>query len=62
MTINRKKIEIELLKIQAALLECECKVIERQDEIVRIQENHRLLSDKQVELVNKIEELKVKGE
>lgn len=57
--LDRKKLEVELLQVQAARAGLELKVEERLDEIQRIKEHIAISEAKELEL---IEKMKKQGE
>lgn len=54
MNIERKKKEVELIKVQAAKAEFELKIYQRQEEIDRLEENIERQNSRIDELQNEI--------
>lgn len=56
--LDVKKVEVELLKVQAARNELECKILEREEDIARIREHISIQLKKEKELSDKLLSLK----
>ncbi len=53
-----KKAELELMRVQAARMELEYKVMEREEDIVRLKQHVQIQLDKEQELKQKLNSLK----
>ena len=58
--LDIKKVEVELLKVQAARNELECKILEREEDIARIRDHINTQLKKEKELEDKL--INLKGE
>lgn len=58
--LDIKKVEVELLKVQAARNELECKILEREEDISRIRDHINTQLKKEKELEDKL--IILKGE
>lgn len=58
MSLELRRKQLELMRVEMARKELEFKVEERMDEIKRIQDNIKLQLDKEAELKKEIEQLK----
>jgi hypothetical protein len=56
--IELKKFEMELAKVGAARLELELKIMEREEDILRLKQHISVQLDKEKELADKIKQLK----
>jgi hypothetical protein len=54
MNIEKKKKEVELMKVQAAKAEFELKIIQRMEEIERLEDNIKLQEEKISELQHEL--------
>ena len=57
-TIEIKKVQLELMRVQSARMEMELKIDERQEEIKRIQDHIKVQEIKEVELMKALADLK----
>ena len=48
--IERKKLEVELLKVGAAKADMECKIMERKEDILRIEDNIKVQETREQEI------------
>lgn len=53
-----KKTEVELFKVQASRMELEFKIMEREQDILRIKENIKIQLAKEEELKQKLQDMK----
>lgn len=60
MSVQLKRLEMDLHKIRAARTESELRILERQEEIRRIEESHALQSARELELEKELNDLKSK--
>jgi len=58
MSLELKKIQVELMRVQTAKMELEYKIEEKLDEVRRMQEHITIQEAKELELKEKIQELK----
>lgn len=56
--LELKRLKMELLKVQAAKAEMEFRIEERQEDIKRLQDNIKIQENKELELIQKINENK----
>lgn len=54
MSLEKKKIQVELMRVQAAKAELELKIDERLEEIKRLEEHIKIQSNKIIELEEKL--------
>jgi hypothetical protein len=54
MDLSKKKLEVELLRVQSARADLELRVLEREEEIERIKQNIELQVKKELELKEKL--------
>jgi C4-dicarboxylate-specific signal transduction histidine kinase len=54
--LELKRMEVELIRVQAARAELEFRIIEREHDIMRIKEHIKVQLDKEEELKNKLKE------
>lgn len=57
MSLERKKTEVELIRVEAAKAEMELRIAERQEEIKRVEENIKIQDSKILELKQRLESL-----
>lgn len=57
MSLEKKKMQVELMRVQTARMELEYKIEERKDEIKRMMEHVRIQEEKEQELISKIQSL-----
>lgn len=60
MSIQLKRLEMDLHKIRAAKSESELRILERREEIRKIEESHALQSKREAELEEELKQLKSK--
>lgn len=58
MKKKRMKIELDMAKCKAAMMELEYKIMEREEEIERIREHIKLQEERKLELETELEGLK----
>lgn len=58
MSLEMKKIQLELMRVKTARMELEYKIEERKDEIRRLGDHVVIQIDKEIELENKLKEIK----
>lgn len=58
MSIEKKKKELELLRVQAAKFELELKIEERKEEITRLETNIKIQQEAEQRIQNELNELK----
>lgn len=58
MSLELKKVKVELLRVSAAKAELELRIEERLDEVERIKEHIKTQEAKEIELKQKIESMK----
>lgn len=58
MSLDLRRKQLELMRVEMARKELEFKIDERMDEIKRIQDNIKLQLDKEAELKKEIDQLK----
>lgn len=56
--LDLKRAEVELFRVQSAKKEMELKILEKEEEIARLNEHLRLQSEKEKELSDKLNALK----
>jgi hypothetical protein len=56
--LELKRMEVELIRVQAARAELEFKIIEREHDIMRIKEHIKVQLDKEEELKNRLKDAK----
>ena len=56
--LELKRMEVELIRVQAARAELEFKIVEREHDIMRIKEHIKIQLDKEEELKQKLKEAK----
>lgn len=61
MSLELKKIKLELMRVQTARMDMELKIDERKEEIQRLEDHIKIQSDKELELSQKIQDLSNKG-
>lgn len=59
MSLEKKKLQVELMRVKTAKMELECRIEERQEEILRVQEHIIVQQAKEEELQAKLDEMKV---
>lgn len=57
MSLEYKKLQVELMRVQTARMELEYKIEERKEEIKRMEEHIKIQADKEIELRNKLKEM-----
>lgn len=57
MSLELKKIQVELMRVKTARMELEYKIEERLDEIKRMQDHIRIQNEKENELTEKLKNL-----
>lgn len=57
MSLEKKKTQVELMRVQTARMELEYKIEERKEEIRRMEEHIKIQIDKEVELNEKLKEM-----
>lgn len=60
MSVQLKRLEMDLHKIRAAKTESELRILERQEEIRRIEDSLALQTKREVEIEKELTELKAK--
>jgi hypothetical protein len=60
MSLELKKVKVELIRVSAAKAELELRIEERLDEIEKIKKHVQIQLDKEMELIQKIKEMEVK--
>ena len=60
MSLDLKRLKVELIRVGAAKAELEFRIEERLEEIERVKEHIKISEDKEVELQNKIAEMQKK--
>lgn len=58
LELEKKKLDVELLKVQAAKADLECRVLEREQDIARMMEAIKIQEDKEAELIQRKQQLK----
>lgn len=58
MSLEYKKLQVELMRVQTARMELEYKIEERKEEIKRMEEHILIQVEKEKDLNNKLAELK----
>lgn len=58
MSIEKKKKELELLRVQAAKFEMELKIEERKEEISRLEANIKIQQEAEIRIQKELNELK----
>lgn len=61
MSLELKKLQVELMRVQTARMELEYKIEERLEEIERMKTHIKIQEDREVELNNKLIEIKNRG-
>lgn len=54
MTLEKKKLQVELIRVQAARMELELKIEERQEEIKRLESHIEIQKTKEIQLAEKL--------
>jgi hypothetical protein len=55
--LDKRKLELELIRVQAARMDMEIRIEEMKEEIARVQNHISIQSDKETELKQKLEEI-----
>lgn len=59
MSLEKKKTEVELMRVRTARMELEYKIEERRDEIKRMEEHIVIQANKEIELEQKLKGMEV---
>lgn len=59
MSLEKKKLQVELMRVKTARMELECRIEERQEEILRVQEHIVIQQAKEDELQVRLDEMKI---
>lgn len=55
-TIEQKKLEVQLKQADAAIADLECRIMEREEDILRMQEHIKIQEQKKLEILQSLEE------
>lgn len=58
MSLEKKKLQLELMRVQTAKLDLELKIDERKEEIKRLEEHIAIQAKREIELKQELEALK----